>query len=598
MKKLFAILICVIMCGTLFASCDKVSRDEECVHTKGNWIGDVHGHWQPEYCSLDKKHIYGPSVKEYHIDEDKNDICDVCGYEYMFIFKLMADYAGYELDRVGPGYKGGDIVIPSAHNGLPVTQIGYSAFTSDYKLTSVVIPKTVTLIDGDAFENQTSLTSVIVGEGVVTIGVSAFEGCTSLKTLIISNATEYIYASAFEDCTALESVTLGKNVKEITGSVFENCTSLKTIEIPASIEKMGSWVFNGNNMNNIYFGVSAPGKNWSEKWAEGLNENVNIHWAEVENKSDIVPLSNILQKLPYGYNEQGLIEKYNFYEERDYYLVDNSKDYCEFLSDIGVPYEGPFDTLFDEKVIFCYLRCVSGSADFIPVKYFYDGNTNKIECETIYQPEPDIGFPAVEICWCVDLVEVPKSIFEQLGKNTKVQTKIGEEAHLPQFMSLEVDKHVSLSDNNAIIVNVYLGYIVLNKDGAAFSDIVVPEEDFENYTFILEINYNNETREVATHNLKYFEEYECDMYQGVVYYNKYNTIQLDTDKMMGNSYGFVNVELYMISNIDQRYWVSGQTLYYSVTESEIVFGLVSNPVAAEGDPGIITNGWGYQETAL
>ena len=68
--------------------------------------------------------------------------------------------------------------------------------------------------------------------------------------------------------------------------------------------------------------------------------------------------------------------------------------------------------------------------------------------------------------------------------------------------------------------------------------------------------------------------------------------------MMGNSYGFVNVELYMISNIDQRYWVSGQTLYYSVTESEIVFGLVSNPVAAEGDPGIITNGWGYQETAL
>jgi len=279
MKKLFAVLIFALMCVTILASCDEVSRNEECVHTKGNWTGDVHGHWQPEYCSLDRC-VFGPSAKEAHIDADANDICDICSYEYEYIFKLTADEAGYELDRVGPGYKGGNIRIPSEHNGLPVTEIGYGAFKSDYKITDVVIPKTVTLIDDDAFENQTSLTTVWVGEGVVTIGVSAFEGCTSLQTVIISNATEYIYASAFEGCTALKSVTLGKNVKEITDSVFENCTSLKTIEIPASIEKMGAWVFNGSGLTNIYFGVSAPGENWNEKWADGLNDDVNIHWAE------------------------------------------------------------------------------------------------------------------------------------------------------------------------------------------------------------------------------------------------------------------------------------------------------------------------------
>ena len=132
----------------------------------------------------------------------------------------------------------------------------------------------------------------------------------------------------------------------------------------------------------------------------------------------IVQLRDILQKLPFEYNVDGLIEKYHFDTDQGlgYYLVDNSEDYCEFLSDIGVPYEGPFDELFEEKVMFCYLRCVSGSAEFIPVEYFYDGDTNKIQRKTVYQPDEGSEFPAVVICWCVDLVEVPRSIFEQLNK--------------------------------------------------------------------------------------------------------------------------------------------------------------------------------------
>ena len=178
----------------------------------------------------------------------------------------------------------------------------------------------------------------------------------------------------------------------------------------------------------------------------------------------------------------------------------------------------------------------------------------------------------------------------------KVQTTIGEEARLPQFMSLEADKHNALSNGSAINIDVYMGYDILNKDGVAFSDIIVPESDFAKYTFVLEINYNNETRTVALDSLNYFEEYRCDMYQDVVQYSKYNTVQLDTTKMTGKSYGFVNVELYMISNTNERYYVSAETLYYSVTDTEIIFGLISNPVATEGDPGIITNGWVYQET--
>lgn len=425
MKKLFVTLVCVVTCLVFLASCNLFNqdstKDENHEHIRGSWVGDVYGHWQPEHCSLDRC-VFGPSAKEYHIDTDENNICDVCAYEYEFIFKLTADEAGYELDKVGPGYKGGGVRIPAEHNGLPVTEIGYDAFESEYKLTSVVIPATVALIDGDAFENQTSLTNVSVGEGVVTIGVSAFARCTNLKTVIISDATEYIYASAFEGCSALETITLGNSIKEIAGSVFEECTSLKTVTIPASIEKMGSWVFYETNITNIYFGVSAPGENWSENWSEGLGRGVNIHWSDAnggENGSDIIEgkikLSDILQRLPYGYNVEGLMEKYNFNVEQ-YCLIDNSDDYCELLSDVGVPYEGPFDFLFEENVIFCYIRCVTGSADFISVEYFYDRDTNNIECKTVYQPGSDVSFPDIEICWCVDLVEVPRDIFEQYNR--------------------------------------------------------------------------------------------------------------------------------------------------------------------------------------
>lgn len=271
MKKLLTILICTLLCAAAFTACDLFAHK----HTYGEWISNEDGHFQPYTCGC-------PQVETYLVHNySEEGICKLCGYKAQFIFKLNYEETGYELDRVGAGYRGGDVVIPSTYRGLPVIEIGYSAFTSDYKLTSVVIPDTVTLIDGDAFEKQTSLTSVNIGKSVVTIGVSAFEGCTNLKTVVISDATQYIYAGAFKDCASLETVTLGKNVKEITGYVFRGCTSLKTITIPASIEEMGAWVFEDTNMTDVYFGVSSPGDHWHEEWADGL-ENVNIHWAEAE----------------------------------------------------------------------------------------------------------------------------------------------------------------------------------------------------------------------------------------------------------------------------------------------------------------------------
>ena len=284
MKKIFAIFICAIMCVTLLASCGV-----ECVHTKGDWEHDEDGHWQPVICSLDKCELK-PFVKEEHIDSDENAICDVCARKEEYIFRLNYSKNGYILSDIGPGYIGGDVVIPSTYRGLPVVEIEMYAFGScKDNLTSVTIPASVKEIGFKAFGKQDNLETVVIN-GSSIIGAQAFYLCPKLKTVVIGEGTEYIYAGAFEQCDSLESITIANTVKKITGSVFAYCINLKTITIPASVEMIGWACFVGSGLTDIYFEMSAPGAEWDEEWDYGLyvdeeigqKTEVNLHWAEAE----------------------------------------------------------------------------------------------------------------------------------------------------------------------------------------------------------------------------------------------------------------------------------------------------------------------------
>ena len=120
-----------------------------------------------------------------------------------------------------------DIVIPSTYRGLPVTEIGEYALSTETDagtayLTSIVIPNSVTSIGECAFAGCSSLTSVVIGDGVTSIGNSAFNGCSSLT-----------------------SVTIPNSVTSIGNSAFYNCSSLTSIVIPVSVTSIGDWAFAG-----------------------------------------------------------------------------------------------------------------------------------------------------------------------------------------------------------------------------------------------------------------------------------------------------------------------------------------------------------------
>lgn len=76
-----------------------------------------------------------------------------------------------------------DIVVPKSICFLPVTKIGYHAFSERDNLTSIKIPNSVTSIEYSAFAACTGLTSIEISDSVKSIGFGAFSGCNSLTDI-------------------------------------------------------------------------------------------------------------------------------------------------------------------------------------------------------------------------------------------------------------------------------------------------------------------------------------------------------------------------------------------------------------------------------
>ncbi len=103
-----------------------------------------------------------------------------------------------------------EIVIPSTHEGKPVTSIGYEAF---YKCTDI--------------------TSIEIPEGVKSIGDRAFQGCSALTSIVIPDSVTDITSYMLCRCTALKSVTIGKNVKSIGEYAFWESQNIESITVSA-----------------------------------------------------------------------------------------------------------------------------------------------------------------------------------------------------------------------------------------------------------------------------------------------------------------------------------------------------------------------------
>ncbi len=74
MKKVLSLVFCLALLVMAFAACTPDQEHEHTFDTQLSWDSDFH--WYAATC----EHSEEVSGKEAHMDEDKNDLCDVCSY--------------------------------------------------------------------------------------------------------------------------------------------------------------------------------------------------------------------------------------------------------------------------------------------------------------------------------------------------------------------------------------------------------------------------------------------------------------------------------------------------------------------------------------
>ena len=118
-----------------------------------------------------------------------------------------------------------NIVIPATAEGLTVTAIGSSVFSSCSNVKSITIPETVKEIGDNSFKECRDLVTLDLG-GVEKIGSGCF----------------YYPSSDFQN--KLTTVDLSK-VKSIGNNSFVNFTNLTSVELSPELESLGTGCFQG-----------------------------------------------------------------------------------------------------------------------------------------------------------------------------------------------------------------------------------------------------------------------------------------------------------------------------------------------------------------
>ncbi|MBQ9848331.1 MAG: leucine-rich repeat protein [Clostridia bacterium] len=132
----------------------------------------------------------GEDITVYSVGPEEN-----APFESEITLRLSDDGTHYIVLDCNESYA--KITIPSTYNGLPITEIGCSAFYNCTNLQIIEIPESITKIGSSAFLRCHSLIRFEIPESVRYIGMMAFAECKNLKTVFIPNSVISIEQNAF-----------------------------------------------------------------------------------------------------------------------------------------------------------------------------------------------------------------------------------------------------------------------------------------------------------------------------------------------------------------------------------------------------------------
>ena len=219
-------------CALAFAGC-KPDSDHGLSHTPSRWITDTEAtcteagskHRECTVCGeLLEQKVVSPKGHNF-----VGNVCSVCGVTASegLAYELSSDGCGYSVVGIG-SCTDKDVVIPSSHQNLPVTEIGKDAF-SHCGIISVALPAGVTSIGFCAFSACFSLTSISIPEGLISIDGAAFAGCSGLTSVSRPDGLTSIGQSTFYECKGLTSLSLPESLVSIGDRAFDGCSALTSV---------------------------------------------------------------------------------------------------------------------------------------------------------------------------------------------------------------------------------------------------------------------------------------------------------------------------------------------------------------------------------
>ena len=152
--------------------------------------------------------------------DDPQDVRECGDYEYI----VLPDGTAGIVQFYGPG---DSIAVPAELDGLPVTEIGDSAFEDNRGMVTLSVP-----------------------EGVRAIRDYAFSGCIRLSSVSLPDSLAVLGAGAFQKTSGLEELVLPDGITEIDGATF-TFSGLKRITLPAGLRRIGAQAFQQSELETV-----------------------------------------------------------------------------------------------------------------------------------------------------------------------------------------------------------------------------------------------------------------------------------------------------------------------------------------------------------
>lgn len=194
MKKLFAMLLCAVLCLSL-AACGAKEESGKPAEGNADAAPQSAAAELPEFVPMDWSGVAENKFSDFYYTDDNRR----GGL-------IITEYVG----------SGAVVKVPEVIDGKTVVAIDENAFADNATVTHVCLPDTVGTLMRECFENCGNLVEVCA-PSAMSIDQQVFSGCTALRAITICEAAYSISGNAFNYCNMLDTLAFAALPEDYVG---------------------------------------------------------------------------------------------------------------------------------------------------------------------------------------------------------------------------------------------------------------------------------------------------------------------------------------------------------------------------------------------